>query len=395
LRVLRIIARLNVGGPARHVTILDMGLGRRGFDTRLAHGDVGEGEATLETLIQDAGIRATRIPGLGRRISPLSDLRAFFCLVRLVFRYQPDIVHTHTAKAGTLGRLAAALYNLTRSRPKRCLVVHTFHGHVLEGYFGRAGSMLVRGAERALAPLTDRICVLSPRQRRDLGERFRVAPLAKLAIVPLGLELDHLMRLPGPRPASAVTFGFVGRLVPIKNLPLLLDAFAVVHRADPRTRLLVTGDGELRRYLEARAVALGVPAAVTFSGWQNDLPAVYGSMDVLVLSSLNEGTPVAAIEAMAAALPVIATDVGGVADVVTHDETGLLVPSLQAAPLASAMLRLAGSLEDRRRLGFAGREAVARRFTAERLVNDIERLYRTGLSEKRRRRLLVAGGERR
>lgn len=383
MRVLRVIARLNVGGPARHVTILDRGLRLRGFETLLAHGDVGSGEASLEGLIAAAGIPAARVPGLGRRVSLFSDARAFASLLRLVFRLQPDVLHTHTAKAGTLGRAAAFLYNAARPRSRRCLVVHTFHGHVLHGYFGRLGSLTVRAIERMLGRITDCVFVLSPRQRQDIGERYRIAPAGRIHIVPLGLDLDPLLALSAREPRNPVVFGFVGRFVPIKDLLLLVEAFARVYREEPGTRLLLAGDGELRARVQAGLPAAGIGDAVTFAGWCEDLPALYAAMDVLVLSSRNEGTPVAVIEGMAAGLPVVATAVGGVPDVVTHGATGILVESGSADQMAAAMLRLARDPEERRRLGLAGREVARARFGAERLVADVAETYRAELLAKR------------
>jgi glycosyltransferase involved in cell wall biosynthesis len=385
MRVLRIIARLNVGGPARHVTVLDRGLRARGFETLLAHGEIGPHEASLEELVQASGIPSCRIPGLGRRVSAFGDLRALYSLVRLVFRFRPDVIHTHTAKAGTLGRAAALAYNLCRNRQTRCLVVHTFHGHVLHGYFGTLGSALVRSIERLLARVTDCVFVLSPRQREELSERFRIASADRLHIVPLGLELESLTRLAvdSRELPREVVFGYVGRFVPIKNLPLLIEAFAVVHQSVPQTRLLMVGDGESRNLIETLVARHGLESAVDISGWRNDLPDLYRSIDVLVLTSLNEGTPVAVIEAMAAALPVVATDVGGVSDLVRDVETGIVVPSGLIEPLASAMLRLARNPAERRRFGIAGRETVRIRFSAERLVSDVSNLYRCALDRKR------------
>ena len=383
LRVLRVIARLNVGGPARHVTILDKGLRAAGFDTLLAHGDVSPGEASLEALIDQAKIPSRRIAGLGRRISLVSDLRAFASLVRLVFQVCPDVVHTHTAKAGTLGRLAAFLYNATRPRARRCLVVHTFHGHVLTGYFGRAASMMVRAIERAQGVITDCVLVLSPRQRADIAERFRVADAAKVHVLPLGLELEPLTVLPARLPSAAVVFGFVGRFVPIKNIPMLIAAFVEVHRRLPESRLFLVGDGDDRAAVEAQVAAQGLQDAIVFGGWRNDLTALYREIDVLVLTSLNEGTPVAAIEAMAAGLPVVATDVGGVADVIEDGVTGLLVPSGAVAELAAAMIRLGSTPEERARLGRGGRESVRARYGVQRLVADVARLYEVELERKR------------
>jgi glycosyltransferase involved in cell wall biosynthesis len=383
VRVLRIIARLNVGGPARHVVILDRGLRRLGFETMLAHGDTGPGEASLERLVEQHGIPARRIAGLGRRVSPLADLRAFWALVRLMFAFRPDVVHTHTAKAGTLGRLAAGLFNLSQPRHRRCLVVHTFHGHVLHGYFGRIGSLLARLIERWLGSATDCILVLSPRQREDIEVRYRIGRPGYVRIVPLGLDLESLMRLPADTAGDRVTFGFVGRFVPIKNLTMLVDAFAEVHRQLPQSRLLLIGDGEVRPAVERQVARRALQGAVELGGWQEDLAEVYRRMDVLVLTSRNEGTPVAVLEAMAAALPVIATAVGGVPDVIAHEQTGLLVPSGAPDELAGAMVRLARDPVQRRRLGAAAREAVGTRFSAERLVSDVAALYTAELARAR------------
>ena len=202
MKTLRVIARLNVGGPARHVVLLDRGLRARGHDTRLVHGSLAPFEASLEHLAVESDLPTTHIRELGRRINLLDDLRAFVQLVRLVFREAPDVVHTHTAKAGTLGRLAACLFNFTRPRRRRCLVVHTFHGHVLTGYFAPATNVAVRLAERTLARITDRVVTISPAQRDDIVTRFRIAAAERTIVVPLGLDLEHLRRLdPGAAPA--------------------------------------------------------------------------------------------------------------------------------------------------------------------------------------------------
>jgi glycosyltransferase involved in cell wall biosynthesis len=385
LHVLRIIARLNVGGPARHVVILDRGLGERGVSTLLAFGDVAEGEASMEGLVSEAGIAALRIPGLGRSVRPFDDLRAFITLVRVVFSERPDVVHTHTAKAGSLGRTAAWLYNLSRPRHRRCLIVHTFHGHVLHGYFGRSASALVRVIERTLARLTDCVLVLSPRLREEIGDVYRIAPPEKLFIVPLGLELDDLLALePRAEPvAGEFVFGYVGRLVPVKNVPMLLGAFARVHAIAPEARLAIVGDGELAPALRELVQNRGLSGAVRFDGWRSDLPAVYAGFDALALTSVNEGTPVAVIEAMAAGLPVVATAVGGVPDVVTDGRDGLLVAPGDEEAMAQAMLRLLRRADERRALGTAAREVVRARFAASRLVTDVERLYRAQVGARR------------
>jgi glycosyltransferase involved in cell wall biosynthesis len=390
LTVLRIIARLNVGGPARHVILLDRGLAARGYRTLLIHGAVGPGEASLEELAAAAAIPRLRIPELGRRISIVSDARAFMAVLRAIFRERPDVVHTHTAKAGTLGRVAAALFNATRRRQRRCLIVHTFHGHVLHGYFSPAVSAAVRAAEKLLGRLSDRVVTIAPSQHTELVERFGVIPPDRAVVIPLGLDLEPLFAIgqasADPRaalgiPPESIVVGFVGRMVPIKDLPLLLKAFREAARIEPRLQLVLAGDGPLRPALESTCPN-ELRDRVRFVGWTSDLPRFYAVVDMVALSSLNEGTPVALIEAMAAAKPVVATRVGGVADVVQDGVTGLLVTSGDAGDLARAMLRLAAAPAERLAMGAAGRRA-AHRFSHQRLVEDVDSLYRSGLREKR------------
>jgi len=392
VKIVRVIARLNVGGPARHVALLNAGLDARGHDTLLVYGALDAGEASLEAPAVEAGIRLSKEPFLGRRVNPLSDLRTFVSVLRTLFREQPDVVHTHTAKAGTLGRLAAFAYNVTRGRGRRALVVHTFHGHVFDGYFSPTVNGLVRVTERWLARLTDVVVTISPRQQDDIVRRFAVAPSSKTVVIPLGLDLDALLALDvssphlrheyGAAPGDVVV-GYIGRLVPVKDVPTLLRAFAVALRATPRLRLVVAGDGTERDVVEALTRELGVGARVHFARWVSDLPRFYASIDVFALSSINEGTPVAAIEAMAAAKPVVATRTGGVPDVVDDGSTGWLVPTRNAMTLADALVRLARSAVERERFGLAGRERAQARYAHTRLVSDIEQLYTHELARRR------------
>jgi glycosyltransferase involved in cell wall biosynthesis len=245
--------------------------------------------------------------------------------------------------------------------------------------------------ERLLARVTDCIVTISPRQRDEIVGRWRVAPAARVQVVPLGLELGALLDPAPPATnlrralgleADDFVVGYVGRFVPIKDLPTLLEGFAAALARLPRLRLVLVGDGPLRQELADRAGRLGISRAIRFAGWRRDLPAVYASLDLVVLTSLNEGTPVALIEAMAAGRAVVATDVGGVADVVTDGHTGLLVPAGNPARLAEVLVRLASDPDERSRLGAAARASVGR-FRAERLVDDIWDLYRDGLSKKR------------
>ncbi len=392
MTILRIIARLNVGGPARHVALLNAGLESRGHRTLLVYGALDTGEASLEGPAVESGIPLVRVEDLGRHVRATSDLRAFVALLRLIFRERPDVVHTHTAKAGTLGRLAATVYNSTRGRGNRALVVHTFHGHVFEGYFSPFVNRLVRLTERTLARLSDVIVTISPRQQHDVVTRFAVAPAAKTVVVPLGLDLDRLLDMPadaadlraaiGASPNDVIV-GYAGRMVPVKDLPTLIRAFAQAHTAVPALRLVLAGDGPERLQAEALAREHGIVDRLHFLGWVDDLPRFYATLDIFALSSLNEGTPVAAIEAMAAARPVVSTEVGGVPDVVEPGVCGLLVPARSANAMAAAFVRLAGDPSLRRAMGAAGRARVRERYSHLRLVTEIEALYERGLQELR------------
>ncbi len=392
MRILRIIARLNVGGPARHVTLLNAALAARGHETLLVHGAIEPGEASLERLVRELNVPAVRCDGLGRSVRVGSDVRALSAIARLIARFRPDIVHTHTAKAGTLGRVAAFAYNLATPRRSRAVVVHTFHGHVFDGYFSPGASRLIRMTERGLAAISDRIVTISPRQRDDIVDRYRIATRDKTRVVPLGLDLDPLLALragsPGMRlelniPADAIVVGYAGRMVPVKDLVTLIDGFA---RADPAVHglyLILAGDGPEREELASRSRALGIADRTRFIGWTDDLPRLYGTMDIFALSSINEGTPVAAIEAMAAGRPVVATSVGGVPDVVDSDVTGLLVPPQDAIALGEALSRLARDAGIRQRMGASARLKAAHNYSYQRLADDVERLYQEDLAALR------------
>jgi glycosyltransferase involved in cell wall biosynthesis len=378
VRVLRVIARMNVGGPAYHVSVLSGLLDPARFRTVLVAGSVGPGEASLSHLAARYGANTRHLPTLTPRIHPARDLRALGALVRIVRRLQPQIVHTHTAKAGMLGRVAAAI--ATRPRP---LVVHTYHGHVLEGYFGPLSSWLYRGLERLLAHMSDCLIGVSQATVDDLV-RLGVAPRAKFRVVRVGLDLDPFLTSgardgfdvrsqAGVRPGEVV-LGFAGRLVRIKRLDVLLRALAIARSQGVRARLLVVGDGPLRSNLELLSGSLGVASCTYFAGYRDDMPAVAAAIDVAVLSSDNEGTPVFLVESAAAGKPAVATRVGGVPEVVTS-ETGIVVPAGDEQRLAQALGTLATNPDLRVGMGERAREHVRGRFSSARLVADMTRLY--------------------
>lgn len=369
-RVVRVIARLNVGGPAVHATLLTDGLRPR-YSTVLATGSVGPDEIEATDLLEHYGVTPTRIRGLGRKLHAVDDLRALLALIRLLRRERPEIVHTHTAKAGALGRVAARIARVP-------VVVHTFHGHVLSGYFGRFGSWLAARIEQCLACLTDRVVAVSEQVGDDLSRVHGVVAPERLSVIPLGLPLERFLDLDGRRgelraelsiDASAPIVVFLGRMVAVKEPEVALDAWRRVRDSRPDAVLLMVGSGPRKDELET------AEDGVRWLGWRRDTDRLLADADLALLTSRNEGTPVALIEAAAAGVPAVATAVGGVAAVVVDGETGLLRPRGDAAGLAAAILELLSDDERRRRMGDAAREHVRDRFSAQRLVRDLDALY--------------------
>lgn len=374
-RVLRIIARMNLGGPAHHVALLSRGLQSREYETLLVTGRVGAGEEEHTDL---GGIEVRYLDSLGPDIRPVKDLRALFELIRIIRIYRPAIVETHTAKAGMLGRVAARL-----ARRQRPIVIHTYHGHVLRGYFGRLQTAVFRSIERELARISDLLIGVSSATVEELVA-LKVAPREKFAVVPLGLDLDPFLAVGpdtdrgfrdevGAKP-DEVLFTFTGRLVPIKRPDLMLRSLALARAEGAPARVAVVGDGLLRSELEELAASLGCTEAVDFLGYRRDLPRIAAGSDAALLTSDNEGTPVALIEAAAAGRVAVATAVGGVPDIVA-DGSGLLAPAGDEAAVAAMIAQVAADPEGRRQMGLRARQHVVERFTAERLLGEIDLLY--------------------
>jgi glycosyltransferase involved in cell wall biosynthesis len=380
VKVLRVIARLNMGGPALHVAYLTAGLRGRGYETTLVAGTLAHGEDSMAFVASGLGVEVVTIPELGREISPLRDLIATLRLARLIRRERPQILHTHTAKAGTVGRLAARLAG--RARPP--IVVHTFHGHVLRGYFGPVRSRLFRWLERWLARDTTALIAVSPQVRDDLVA-LGVAPKEKFAVIRLGIELEERVagmngradtrRYLGIAP-DRFTVGWIGRMTAIKNTEDVLTAFKALRARGVEATLCMVGDGPDRPELERRAHELGIMRDTLFLGYQQDVAPLYGAFDALVLPSSNEGTPVSVIEALAARTPVVATRVGGVPDVVREGDDGFLVDPGDTDALAERLERLASDPQLREGMGAAARSRVLSRYAVDRLVDDVDRLYR-------------------
>lgn len=399
VRVIRIIDRLNIGGPAKHVTWLAAGLCDKEFATTLITGTVPHGEGDMSYFAREADVTPLVIPEMSRELSP-RDLLVIAKLVRQLFKLKPQIVHTHKAKAGATGRVAALIYKwLTPSalwlRPRPCKIVHTYHGHIFHSYYGAAKTRLFIAIERALARLcTDRIVVISQQQRQEICERFGVGRAAQFRIIPLGLDLDEMKERRGSLrkelgiAADEIAIGIVGRLCEVKHHALLLEAARLVAQASPasRIRFVIVGDGHLRTDLEDLSQKLGIAERVSFTGFRKDATALYGEFDIVALTSLNEGTPLTLIEAMACGRAIAATEVGGVVDVMgerrlsasgfTVWDHGVTAKSCDAAGLARALQFLIERPDLRRQMGECGRVFVRTRLSKERLIKDIKEVYR-------------------
>src|SRR5215207_3836685 len=391
MKVVRIIARLNVGGPARHVAWLEAGLRGRGVESLLVAGVVPPGEDDMGYFAESLGVRPHVIPEMSREVSP-KDLVTVWKLYRLFLRERPGVVHTHTAKAGTVGRAAGLLYrwlvpSALWGRPRACRFVHTYHGHIFHSYYGRWKTRFFLLVERLLARLvTDRIVVISPQQYREIHEEFGVGRARQFAVVPLGLDVAAFDNWAERRHAARealgagdddILIGIVGRLTEVKNHELFLHAVARYRKMaraggaphERRVRFLVVGDGHLRAGLEAEAAALGVHEDVTFTGLRDDPENFYPALDIVALTSRNEGTPLTLIEEMANARAVAATAVGGVVDLIggpdesafRHHrawrvcERGVRVQPGDAESFAHALAYLVEGAELRGQLGERGR----------------------------------------
>jgi glycosyltransferase involved in cell wall biosynthesis len=368
IRVMRVVARMNVGGPALQASVLTRGLDPARFDQRLCTGFVEPGEADyIDLRAPEVGVH--RIPTLGRSVRPADDARALAALIAQMREFRPHIVHTHTAKAGLLGRTAAVLTRV----PAR---VHTYHGHLLHGYFSPAKTRMVVAAERASARVTDRIIAVGEHIRDDLvaagigrPDRYVVVPPGTaLAALPDRAEARLRLGVPGDAPVIA----YVGRLTRIKRPDRLVGVAHRVLRRRPDARFVVSGGGDAAAEVEAAAKTFG--GAIRMLGWRADVETVYAAADLVLLTSDNEGMPVSLIEAGLAGLPSVSTRVGSVAEVVRDGETGLLTPC-DAAQLARQVLRLLSDEPLRRKLGDEARAWTQRWFGPQRLVDDVRRVY--------------------
>ena len=424
MKILRIIARLNIGGPARNAVLLTDG-SRASISTVLVCGEVDRSEGDMMYLVREKGIEPVIVPELGRELSWGDDWAAFWKIYKIIRGEKPDIIHTHTAKAGALGRLAGMLYNIGITLRnlkvaaasnavaagfslRKVVLIHTFHGHVFSGYFGKVKTLFFIWVERFLALFTDKIITVSENLKKELVEKFKIAPEDKVSVIELGFELEDLLKLSERGNQQTINIGIVGRLVPVKNHKMVLDCARnlkqyvrsnsidripakysssghedVSCEQSREVKIIIIGDGEMRGELEKYAEELGIRDRIEFKGWIKDLKAIYEGLDIVALTSLNEGTPVSLIEAMAAGRPVVATNVGGVKDIVKDGVSGYLVESGNVEEFTKRLMELISDSEKRRTFGLNARDMAQERFTKERLIKDTERLYNNTLQKNK------------
>lgn len=389
IRVMRLQSRICIGGPALNTILLSAHLDTRRFETRLLGGALDPGEASMDALAREKGVSITVIPSMGRSISWVEDLRALLALIRYMRDFRPHIVHTHTAKAGALGRVAAWLCRV----PVR---IHTFHGHVFHGYFSRFWSRMVIWVERMLARMSTAIVAISPRQRKDLVEAYRVVPDRKCHVIRLGFELDKLKDGQPGRfkaqlglPSDVMLVGIIARLVPIKNHHLFVKAVAHwVHRQkgfSPNSlRFLIIGDGELREDLQTLVTQLELEEWVIFTGWVENVADIYADLNLNVLVSRNEGTPVTLIEGLSVGVPALCTEVGGVRDFLDAQCGTIVDPFVSSEELAAALDSLLNSEIVTNGIHQDAQARILEMFDVSRLLQDMQSLYEAQLRQCKR-----------
>lgn len=403
------IARLNTGGPARHVVWLTAGLPQNEFDSVLVCGSVPPGEGDMSYFAREYNVEPFVIEEMSRELSA-KDAISLWKLYRKLLREKPAIIHTHTAKAGTLGRIAGFAYRwLTPAtligKPRRVRFVHTYHGHVFHSYYGKGKTLFFLTIERILADLaTDKILVLSEQQQREINGDFKVGRARQFRIVPLGIDLAPFENFESRRAIfrreldagdDEILVGIVGRLTEVKNHRLFLQVArdwqqkvaANAIRDQPRVRFIIIGDGHLREQLEAAARELNLTEeTVVFAGERKDAQNFYPALDIVALTSLNEGTPLTLIEAMANRRAVISTAVGGTIDLLGASASkiknfavaarGVLTESENAAAFVDGLAVLIENQNLREKLAESGEQFVRAKYSKERLLSDIEKLYR-------------------
>ena len=397
-RVIRILNRLALGGPVLNAVYLTKYLSPD-FETLLVVGEKEDHEKSAAYLADDLGINYITIPQMGRAINPANDFFTYQAIKKLIKKFNPDVVHTHAAKPGALGRMAA-------SAVKVPAIVHTYHGHVFHSYFNNAKTKFFIKTERFLARRTDAIVVISEQQKKELSIDFKIAPANKFHLIPLGLDLDKFadcqeekrqrFRAEFGLADDEIAIGIIGRLVPVKNHYLFLKGIKyLLDHSSKKIKAFIIGDGETRNDLENMARKVDIkftsqndtfhPHPLVFTSWRCDVDVINAGLDLVVLTSFNEGTPVSLIEAQAANKPIVSTRVGGIGDIVVEHETALLADITDSETFCNNLLKVVEDDELRKRLGANSRDHVVKRFSYQRLIRDMSSLYFELLEKKNKR----------
>ena len=395
-RILRILNRLAVGGPVLNATYLTKYMMPE-FETLLVVGEKEDHEKSAAFLTDQLDIEYKTVKGMGRSINPGSDFFAYQKMKKLIRDFKPDIVHTHAAKPGAIGRLAAAAMKVPA-------IVHTFHGHVFHSYFNSVKTNFFINTERYLARKSHAIVAISDQQKKELSIDFKIAPPDKFRVIPLGFDLDRFQtdqqqkrlkfRNEFALADHEIAIGIIGRLVPVKNHYLFLKGIAhVLQASNKKIKAFIIGDGETRADLENVAGQAGIkfstekdaahPHPLVFTSWRSDVDVINAGLDLVALTSFNEGTPVSLIEAQAANKPIVSTRVGGISDIVQEGETALLSDINDTAVFCDNLLKLVEDDELRHRMGSNSSQYVLERFSYQRLTQDMAQLYWELLSKRK------------
>jgi glycosyltransferase involved in cell wall biosynthesis len=389
-RVLRIINRFNLGGPTFNAALLTRYM-QPDYETMLIGGREEESEESSKHILDNLGIEATLIKAMQRDVGLENDRIAYKEVLKIIRKFKPDIIHTHASKAGAVGRAAGIAYGKAK-------LVHTFHGHVFHSYFSKAKTQLYINIERALALKTDRIIAISQRQKIELAKKYRICSPEKIAVIPLGFELDKFNQDKDEKRESfrkiyqlkkdEIAVGIIGRLAPIKNHSLFLKAFSrALKKTERKVKAFIVGDGSELDCLIQECQKLGLSyyceehnktdleAQVIFTSWIKDIDWVNAGVDIVALSSLNEGTPVSLIEAQASKKPIVTTKVGGVTNVVRPNKTAFVVPNENTDQFEKKLLRLIQDDELRQQMSEDGWKHVSEKYHYKRLVKDMKQLY--------------------
>ncbi len=394
-KVLSIINRFNLGGPTYNVAYLTKYMSPE-FETLLVGGEIDSTEAGSKFILDELGLDPTVIPEMRRELSFKNDWIAYRKLKKIILEYKPDVVHTHASKAGTIGRLAA-------SSCKVPVIVHTFHGHVFHSYFNKIKTGIFKSIERAMSKKTTVIVAISDRQKVELGEIHKIAPLEKIRVIPLVFNLNRFQENVEAKRASfrkaynvsddEIAIGIIGRLVPVKNHDLFLEAVSIVlSKTTKKFKAFIVGGGEESERLKIRVKGLGMEYCdanfsmnkkrIVFTSWIKEIDVVNAGIDIVALSSLNEGTPVSLIEAQACNNPIVSTNVGGIENIVIENETALLSDVGDVESYAKNLLNLLEDDSKRLKMGLNGWNHVKEKFSYERLATDMCTLYNELLNEK-------------